>query len=228
MGRETFLLPLEWKDGWPRFLDRGEAVPMVLPKPGLKAGEQSDWARWRDDFDKPLSSEWIGLRTPGEKSLVSIDPAAAELRVVAGPAAAGSLGKPAFVGRRLRHHKADITTRLDFAPQRSADFAGLLAFMDEHHFLAAGKERGRVVVRLRTSASEGNSGVIIAEQALTSEGPIELKMALDGGSARVFWREAGQEAWVPVGETINVERLASVYAGLFTGLVVGPYAYSPG
>jgi alpha-N-arabinofuranosidase len=31
-----------------------------------------------------------------------------------------------------------------------------------------------------------------------------------------------------VGERINVEPLASVYAGLFTGLVVGPYAFSPG
>jgi alpha-N-arabinofuranosidase len=31
-----------------------------------------------------------------------------------------------------------------------------------------------------------------------------------------------------VGAAINVEPLASVHAGLFTGLVVGPYAHSPG
>ncbi len=35
LGRETFLLPLEWQDGWPRFLDRGEAVPMQLARPNL-------------------------------------------------------------------------------------------------------------------------------------------------------------------------------------------------
>jgi alpha-N-arabinofuranosidase len=96
----------------------------------------------------------------------------------------------------------------------------------------AGKERGRLVVRLRTSADQGSSGVIVAEQPLGADGPIDLRLALDGGSARVFWR-AGDESesgleWQPVGERINVEPLASVYAGLFTGLVVGPYAHSPG
>ncbi|KPF63296.1 hypothetical protein IP79_09915 [Porphyrobacter sp. AAP60] len=230
MGRETFLLPLEWKDGWPRFLDRGEAVPMVAAKPKLPASSGSDWQMWRDEFDGALSDEWIGLRTPGQENLASVE--AGELRLVAGPAAAGSLGKPAFIGRRLRHHKAEFTTSLTFAPQRSGDFAGLLAFMDEHHFLAAGKERGRLVVRLRTSADQGTSGVVVAQQPLAAEGPIELKLALDGGSARVFWRERvqgqGQGLWQPVGEPINVEPLASVYAGLFTGMVVGPYAFSPG
>lgn len=226
LGRETFLLPLEWKDGWPRFLDRQEAVPMVLPKPKLPASPASAWPSWREEFDAALSDEWIGLRTPGQEPLIAVD--AGQLQVIAGPAAAGSLGKPAFIGRRLRHHQAEFTTRLAFTPQRSGDFAGLLAFMDEHHFLTAGKEHGRLVVRLRTSAEQGTSGVIVAQQPLADAGPIELKLALDGGSARVFWRSAGASDWQAVGGTIDVEPLASVYAGLFTGLVVGPYAYSPG
>ena len=226
MGRETFLLPLRWQDGWPRFLDRQEAVPMVLTKPNLPASPGSAWTSWRDEFDAALSDEWIGLRTPGQTPPFAI--AAGKLRMIAGSAAAGSLGKPAFIGRRLRHHRAAFSTRLAFTPERSGDFAGLLAFMDESHFLAAGKERGRLVVRLRTSAEQGSSGVIVAEQPLTTDAPIELKLALDGGSARVFWRAADASAWQAVGGPINVEPLASVHAGLFTGLVVGPYAVSPG
>lgn len=226
MGRETFLLPLTWKDGWPRFLDRQEPVPMMLAKPNLPASPASAWASWRDEFDGALSDEWIGLRTPGKTQPLTLE--AGQLRLAAGTAAAGSLGKPAFIGRRLRHHQAEFTTRLDFTPERGGDFAGLLAFMDEHHFLAAGKERGQVVVRLRTAADQGISGVIVAQQPLGAEGPIELKLALDGGAARVFWRASSADAWLPVGEAINVEPLASVHAGLFTGLVVGPYAYSPG
>ena len=70
--------------------------------------------------------------------------------------------------------------------------------------------------------------MIVAEQPLTTDAPIELKLALDGGSARVFWRMAGDNAWQAIGGPINVEPLASVHAGLFTGLVVGPYAFSPG
>ncbi len=233
MGRETFLLPLEWKDGWPRFLDRGEAVPIVLPRPPLPASPAPAWQRWRDEFDGPLSPEWIGLRTPGKDTPFAVE--AGQLRMAAGTAAAGSLGKPAFVGRRLRHHAAEFTTRVTFAPERGGDFAGLLAIMDESHFLAAGKERGRIVVRLRKSADEGASGVVLAETPLDSDdAPVELKLTLDGGSARVFWRMADADggaeagAWQAVGAAIDVEPLASVHAGLFTGLVVGPYAFSPG
>jgi alpha-N-arabinofuranosidase len=138
------------------------------------------------------------------------------------------VARPAFTGRRLRHHKASFTTRLDFSPVRRGDFAGLLAFMDETHFLAAGKEQGRLVVRLRTSSSDWAGGKEVASAPLAATGPVELKLSFDGGTAVVFVREEGATAWRQVGGPINVEPLASVHAGLFTGLVVGPYAYSPG
>lgn len=226
LGRETFLLPLRWEDGWPRFLDRQEPVPLVTARPNLPASPASEWRRWRDEFDGALSDEWIGLRTPGAAPQWRVEQGA--LRVIAGSAAAGSLGRPAFTGRRLRHHRAEFTTRLAFTPERRGDFAGLLAFMDESHFLAAGKEQGRLVVRLRKSPEESASGTVVAEAPLGTDAPIELRLALDGGTARVFWRAADGAAWQPVGEAIDVEPLASVYAGLFTGLVVGPYAHSPG
>ncbi len=226
LGRETFLLPMRWVDGWPRFLDRQEPVPMVTQAPKLPASPASPWQSWREEFDGALSDEWIGLRTPGQGQLWHVADGA--LHMTAGPAVAGSLGRPAFTGRRLRHHTADITTRLAFTPARRGDFAGLLAFMDESHFLAAGKEQGRIVVRLRDNAEQGAQGREIASAPLATDGPIELRLALDGGSAAVFWRAEGAEAWQPIGAAINVEPLASVHAGLFTGLVIGPYAVSPG
>ncbi|GIX20457.1 MAG: glycoside hydrolase 43 family protein [Erythrobacter sp.] len=226
MGRETFLLPLRWKDGWPRFLDRGEPVPLVLGRPRLPQSAPSAWDSWREEFDGPLGPEWIGLRTPGPRALIATDDGA--LRVAAGSAAAGSLGKPAFIGRRLRHHRAAFVTRFAFAPERRGDFAGLLAFMDEHHFLAAGKEGARLVVRLRKAAGESAQGEIIAQAPLTTPGPIELRLELDGGTARVLWRADASAAWQALGGPIDVEPLASVHAGLFTGLVVGPYAHASG
>lgn len=226
LGRETFLLPVTWVDGWPRFLDRQQPVPLVAKAPALPASTGAQWDSWREEFAAPLSNEWLALRTPGGASQWQVEGGA--LHLTAGSAAAGSLGRPAFTGRRLRHHKAEFTTRLAFTPERRGDFAGLLAFMDETHFLAAGKEQGRIVVRLRTSASDWAGGREVAAAPLASDGPVELKLALDGGSARVFWRPAGEGAWQPVGGAINVEPLASVHAGLFTGLVVGPYAFSPG
>ena len=227
LGRETFLLPLEWQDGWPRFLDRGEAVPMQLARPNLPLGEPVDRSAWREDFNASLSDEWIGLRTPGTDQQLAVDTGEGVLRLIAGSAAAGSLGKPAFAGRRLRHHSADIVTRVDFDPSRPGEFAGLLAFMDENHFLAVGKEQGRLVVRLRTDADQSETGEVVAVQALRTNGPVELRIALRAGSAQMSWRGANEARWQTLGGPINVEPLASIHAGLFNGLVVGPYAYAP-
>ena len=227
LGRETFLLPMEWKDGWPRFLDRGEAVPMEAPRPNLPAADPVDWTDWREDFSAPLSDPWIGIRTPGNAQQVSVDTGQGTLQLVASPAAAGSLGKPSFTGRRLRHHAADISTRVDFAPQGPGQFAGLLAFMDENHFLAFGMEQGALVARMRTDADQSERGEIVLRSPIDGSGPVELKIALRGDAASLAWRRAGGATWQELGDTIDVEPLASVHAGLFTGVVVGPYAYAP-
>lgn len=227
MGRETFLLPVRWIDGWPRFLDQGEAVPMELARPDLPAAAVVDHSSWGENFDTGLSGEWITLRTPGPVQSHLVDPDSGRLQLIAGPDAAGSLGKPAFVGRRMRHHDADFTTRVQFDPGQQGDFGGLLAIMDESHFLAFGIEQGRLVARLRTDPAQPEFGEVVAEQTLSADGPVELRLSLRGGSATVSWRERAGGAWMDLGEPINVEPLASVHAGLFTGLVVGPHAYAP-
>src|SRR3546814_17634625 len=60
MGRETFLLPVRWEGGWPRFLDPGEAMPPLVRRPDLPTDTAIDRSAWSDDFDAPaLSPEWI-------------------------------------------------------------------------------------------------------------------------------------------------------------------------
>ncbi|MEO5706179.1 MAG: glycoside hydrolase family 43 protein [Alteraurantiacibacter sp.] len=229
LGRETNLLPVRWVDGWPRFLEPGQALPPLNAVPDLPASPATDWSRWRDDFTGPLSPEWIRLRSPGAEQLWGVDRAEGELWVTAGPEAAGTLGHQAFTGRRLRHHAATVTTRVDFAPQNAGDFAGLLAFMDEGHFLALGVEGSgagrRVVARLRDAEGDVVAGEPVASAPLDRAGPVDLRLELDGGTARLAFRQ-GAGRWTALGEGVNVEPLASVHAGLFTGLVVGPYAVS--
>ena len=224
LGRETFLLPVRWVEGWPRFLDPGEAMPPVVRKPALPASPSPDWRQWRDDFATPLSGEWIGLRTPGAAQQVALDRHAGTLTLLPGRDLAGGLGKPAFLGRRMRHHHAEYTTRVAFTPERGGDFAGLLAFMDESHFVTLGLEGSDVVLRRRVQAGEPERGREIARIPRGGTGPVELRLRFEGGAATAHARPPGGP-WRAVG-TVDVEPLASVHAGLFTGLVVGPYAVS--
>jgi len=222
LGRETFLLPVRWVDGWPRFLDPGTALPPVVRKPALPPSRGSDWRKWRDDFTAPLSGEWLRLRTPGEQQQWAVENGA--LVLIPGTDSAAGKGRPSFVGRRLRHLAAEFTTRVGFQSKSGGNFAGLLAFMDESHFVTLGIEGGDVVLRRRAQAGEATHGVELARIGRPGGGDVELRLALNRGSATAFARAPGASTWRPVGTAIDVEPLASIHGGLFTGLVVGPYA----
>jgi alpha-N-arabinofuranosidase len=72
-GRETFLLPLEWKDGWPSFIGGREPVPYAVKKPKLPAQPAPAIPTHgnfsvREEFDgRTLAPYWMMLRTPREQ-----------------------------------------------------------------------------------------------------------------------------------------------------------------
>ncbi len=51
LGRETFLLPVTWRDGWPVILPHGQAIPYVAAAPALAAAVASNVVR--DPADAP-------------------------------------------------------------------------------------------------------------------------------------------------------------------------------
>jgi len=226
LGRETWLLPVTWNDGWPLFLKAGASVPLVVKRPALPASPGDAWDHWTDDFsERALSAEWLRLRNPPQVQDHALENG--ELLLIPSRDPAGSLGTPSFLGKRLRHPTATISTTVTFAPENAGDFAGLLAFMDEAHFLAFGIEGQGLVARLRTDAKQDPRGEVVADAPLASTGPLELRIAIDGGSAALSWRKPGGR-WQALAAKVDVEPLATVHAGLFTGLVVGPYALAGG
>jgi len=232
LGRETFLLPLSWQDGWPSILAPGEPVPLEVPRPNLPVGEAATWTAWREDFRAPgLSGEWLEMRNPAGVQWYALDRDGGALQLVAGADAASSLAKPHYLGQRMRSPAAQWTTRLAFAPGREGDLAGLMAFASEEHFLVAGIE-GReygshLAVRYRDAADDPANGALVAEEPLPAGiGEVELRLRIDRGTAAVDWRPSGRGVWRPLAHQIDVERMASVHTGLFTGVTVGPYAFS--
>ncbi|HSG34118.1 MAG TPA: glycoside hydrolase family 43 protein [Sphingomonadaceae bacterium] len=233
LGRETWLLPVRWVDGWPRFLDPGEAVAMELPAPDLPSDYQADWSHWTERFDgKDISGEWLRIRNQPLVQQYALDRDRGGLLLAAGPDAAGSMGQPSFLGRRLRHHSAEVTMRLAFAPAGEGDFAGLMAFMGEPRWIAVGIEQAadgsrQVSVRQRSDDAQEGNGQVLASAQLAATGEIELRMAIDKGEADFAWRPAGRGAWRALADDVDVSYMASIRSGLFTGVTVGPYAYSP-
>ncbi|KQZ65768.1 hypothetical protein ASD67_01320 [Sphingopyxis sp. Root1497] len=231
LGRETFLLPVTWKAGWPEILPPGAAVLPTARRPALPAFAGDSLDDWRDEFDDSrLALDWLMLRTPRGRNWWSLSDQRGALYLNARPVAAGSLGQPSFVGKRLRHHDAVIETSVVFAPQAVGDRAGLLALTDENHFLFLGRERladgDAIVVRRRAGAGEPADGVVTGRVALGDKAPaaIDLQVRIRRDKADLRWRVHGAADWQQLAAGVDASILATVGAGLFTGAVIGPHA----
>ena len=143
-GRETFLLPVTWRDGWPTILEHGRTVPYAAPGPRFqRAGDQAPQSgnfTWRDEFEgAALDKAWLQLRTPTQPwfdlkrtpGAVTIDPQAVDL---AAPA------NPSFLARRQQHLDFDASTSLE-APKQAGTVAGLVAFQSERYWFFLGARR---------------------------------------------------------------------------------------
>jgi alpha-N-arabinofuranosidase len=166
-GRETFLLPVHWREGWPVILSGGETVPYTQHKPNLsqhttpedmKSGNFVE----RDDFNaRELKPYWQMIRTPRERGYdLTAMPGWLTLR--ARPVALGSRGQPSFLGRRQQHARASATTALVYWPARTGERAGLVAFQDDNFFycLCVTVADGARVLQLLKRASARPEGEV--------------------------------------------------------------------
>ena len=100
LGRETFLVPVAWKDGWPVVNQTGK-VELDVEADCLPPHPWPDEAT-RDDFDKTEPAMcWNFVRNPREEDW-SLTDRPGWLRLNASPVTLADEGSPAVVGRRQR------------------------------------------------------------------------------------------------------------------------------
>jgi len=226
IGRETFLLPVTWKDGWPTILPAGQRVPFVADRPKLprqpapKLPTSGDFA-YVDEFDgAKLAMQWIGVRTP-KAPVYRL--AKGKLLIDGGAAIGDQNGVPGFVGRRQQHHIASMATTVRFAPRQDGDRAGLVAMQSDESYLFFGVTRiaGKPVVALYTRAKGAEQ--LVASAPLTGNAPVTLTLRADRGAMAVDYMVGGKTR--TLAKDVDIRFLSTRMAGGFTGTVVGPYAY---
>ncbi len=223
-GRETFMLPVTWNDGWPSILAPGLPVPFSPPSPDGATLEPSAAApltgncTWRDDFREPsLSRLWIGLRAMPETSQ-----GAGGLRLTPRADALWGNGSPAFLARRLQHARFTATTTLRL-PLGEGVSAGLAAFQNEahHYFLGVHSEGGGLEVFVERL--DGGPAQVVARARVAGAQSIGLRMTGDGATCG-FEYSAGPGPWMELLSGADATILSTRVAGGFVGAVVGLHA----
>jgi alpha-N-arabinofuranosidase len=229
IGRETFLLPVEWKNGWPIILPHGQAIPHALKAPALPAQPRptlptSGDFSYVEEFDgKALPMEWIGIRTP-HKPFYQLTGGALALE---SSASIGDLnGVPAFIGRRQQHANATFSTIVQYTPTKDGDRAGLAAVQSDRSNLFFGLTRiaGKSVVALYTR-DDADTDTLIAAEPMATNGRVTLTMRVTGATIAFDYGVDGRTKTLKQG--LDATLLSTKKAGGFVGTVVGPYHYTP-
>ncbi len=224
-GRETYLLPVTWKDGWPHYLESKAPVPVTLAGPiGMQAGTQ--WpltgnGTWRDNFDTTkLKPQWLGLNTFNRDWLTLAD---GKLQMAPITTTITDPAQSAFIGRRQQHQTFTATTQVQVPEDGIA--AGLLVLQNRqaNYFFAVRKE-GQSWQGFVEKVVAGNAQNVASVALNVSAGELlQLKVEGNKGSLQFFIHQDGdhQDKWSPVGDAQDASILSTEKAGGFVGAMVG-------
>ncbi|HTP10427.1 MAG TPA: glycoside hydrolase family 43 protein [Anaerolineae bacterium] len=224
LGRETFLAPVRWEEGWPIVSAGTGRVEFTYPAPDLP---EHDWptAPRRDDFDRPtLAPQWFFLRTPRE-DFWSLSERSGWLRLRLRPERLAERVSPSFVGRRQQHIHFSAQAMMEFTPQAEHECAGLVLRQNEDfHFRFVVTRTDQPIVRLIKRAAGVEE--TLSEQPI-SAGRCYLKIEAHE-QAYNFYVATELDQWQPVAEDIDGRILSTPVAGGFVGAVIALYASSNG
>lgn len=211
LGRESFLVPMEWQDEWPV-----PAVPQLeMTDPGFPA---CPWPQRnaRDDFDsRQLGFGWLYLRAPGCASLTERP---GWLRVRGGAGTVDDLGPVGFVARRQEQPWSRTTCRIEVRPGEGE--AGVMLFLDQgwHVELGVRQTGSGLQAFVRRNAGDWRSDVATA---LIPHGSLDVEIVTNPWACMFSLRGDGRTL---LQHKMQSWSLSNNMAGGSTGVVIALYA----
>lgn len=228
-GRDTYLLPVTWKNGWPEILEKGKAMPTVLSKTEWQkkynvadVNQMTGNFTYTDNFnDGKLNSRWMFLRNPSDFYKFADD----GLEINAKAVNISQPESPSAIFVRQQHNTFTAETELSFNPSNEHQLAGLVLLQNEEYNFVFGKtmREGKTVVTLKRAE---RTNITVASATLDnseSEQPLRLKIQGDGRYYN-FYYATGDDAWKLLAQGVDAVNLSTHQSGGFIGACIGLYA----
>jgi len=238
-GRETFMAPVHWKDGWPVITEGHDEVAYryPLPQPHITKkinngfGGNFSYSTRFTNKGNTLDPRFIFLRTVKENWYHTKSYLKMKLR----PEMVSGDANPSFIGFRQSHIKCTATTRLSLKATAENEKAGLVIFQNEHHFyyLCRSTEQGKPVVQLFKSTPTDEMVLLKKAELPISNKSVDLRIVSNGPTYSFYWRDADNKnktnkEWQLLLDDVDATFLSTKTADGFVGCVFGMYATSLG
>lgn len=228
-GRDTYLLPVTWKNGWPEILAKGKVMPTVLQKTEWqKKYNVTDVNPMTGNFtyiDKfagnKLNNRWMFLRNPSDFYKLTDN----GLEINAKPVNISQPESPSAIFVRQQHNTFTAETELSFNPSDEHQLAGLVLLQNEEYNFVFGKtmREGKPVIILKRAEK---TNITVASAPLDnseSQQPLRLKVEGDGRYYN-FYYATGNGAWKLLANGVDAVNLSTHQSGGFIGACIGLYA----
>jgi alpha-N-arabinofuranosidase len=222
LGRETFLSPLKWVDGWPVVGNNG-GIELEMEGPLPAAPEPvnlNSTVDWKANLARPLDTRWNFIRNPVMERYVVKD---GVLRLCGDEQALSTPnGNPVFIGMR---QQAFLTTAETLLRPPETGKAGISAFYNNNYHYDLFVERG----------TDNNLAIVLNKRIHDLEAETfrrtilpcnEIGLRIDADMEYyTFSYKCGESAWVVAGKGLVAGLCTEItYTMTFTGVYFGIFA----
>lgn len=226
MGRETFLVPVDWPEGeWPK---AGDGGLVYLDNPEVKTLPQKSYPDKPKNLliTKEFGPEWMWLNNPRMENYHFMSSGA--LRLVPTTVTLDDATSPTFIAHRQEHQAFSLETEVQMDSKAMSELeAGLTVYM-------CPQAHADLFLKKYPSTQLGYSPVAVTLQyTLYGLKHVEQEMILSSNSARLkveatatgydFYCADAGKSYEYLGH-LDMRFLSSETAGGFTGVVLGMYA----
>ena len=239
LGRETYLLPVDWSGEFPVF--ENGLIPLSpklkMPKGVTNKTESGEFFpngnfTFTDNFDsKTLDYRWIGVRCWREEFATIVD---GGLKITPFTVNIKELKPVSALFCKQQHNSFTATTVMDYHPSSNAELAGLVCYQSEvcNYVLGVTHKEGRDYIVLVRNERAGNrrdgsrTSTVLASQKIDLSQPIQLRVEAQGDDYRFSFAIGPDEVFTNLGGTVSGDILSTNIAGGHTGSLIGLYATS--
>ena len=225
LGRETFLVPLIWEDGWPLINPGKGIVEDTVEGPDLPPFTAEVVPEKEDFDDEKLPFRFLYLRNPKTENY-SLNDRKGYLRMKLAPVKMTDLDSPSYVGLRQTGMSFMLETKMEFMPHNMNEEAGIVLLQsNEFHYRFVITMRDGLPVLQLIKCFEGKEEVLeqmLIEDLTKNDNSIRLRVTAEEQDLKFAISYDGKSYHI-VKAGVDARILSTDVAGGFTGTTLGIY-----
>ncbi|OAG02366.1 Arabinanase/levansucrase/invertase [Paraphaeosphaeria sporulosa] len=239
LGRETFLVTVEWVNGWPVFNEGGNVRLVTKGRDAVvqeieekRAGEAP--VKWTADLSgEELELGWYQRNTPLKKCYELLRERPGRLRLWGNCYNLSSPEAPAMLLRKQTEYRESFHAKLEFEPNRPGYEAGIVVYWSPFSYATIGigcvQDGDSYLKTIVCRRPEGQAGgfSVIQHGPFPMDRTVPLGVEAHDGVYRLY-AKYGDEEYVPAQKSTFTSKELAITPPVgmsFTGAMFGLYAF---